>query len=179
MAEETASRLIGLPLVLSHRAADMEMFQFGRITTVETRDNTRSIGQMSLHIQCPWRIEHKGQILVGSADLRYPRTGVDIDKFDWDVPLSTRRDEFLELFFSHGDQAHAVLAAEVAAFGDLRLAFADGCALMSITCSGHVSESEYVHLDGEAWRLFGSLAHGEHLVCHASGLELQRPVVGG
>ncbi len=70
--------LIGLKLSIARRAADMRIFHFGQIKTVE--DGT--IGEYALHVQCPWRIEGPQGIVTGRSDLWEP-TEADAD-FDWD-----------------------------------------------------------------------------------------------
>jgi hypothetical protein len=77
-------QLIALPLCISRRAADMLILHFGTIQEVENRSlsgklrkNPKgTVGDFSLHIQCPWRIENSDGIITGRGDLyRSPETG--------------------------------------------------------------------------------------------------------
>jgi hypothetical protein len=71
--------LIGLPLSIVGRAADMRMFQFGAIQS----DDESTFGQYALHVQCAWRIEGPDGIVTGRSDLWEP---VEIGpEFDWDT----------------------------------------------------------------------------------------------
>jgi hypothetical protein len=69
--------LVGLPLCISRRAADVLVLHFGTIREVDTGgskagkrvDKKGSVGDFSLHIQCPWRIEKSDGIITGRGDL--------------------------------------------------------------------------------------------------------------
>jgi len=57
------SLLIGLPLSIARRAADMLVLHFGTIREVESgikvgkrAGEKGTVGDFSLHIQCPWRV---------------------------------------------------------------------------------------------------------------------------
>ena len=104
--------LVGRSLWDSTRAADMEMFQFGkRVTDRDFRGQTRTVGELALHLSCAWRIVSSGRVFVGDSDLWAPRTGVSEDGFN---PTSksgmraSRRDELIEQFLLHGERAHVV-----------------------------------------------------------------------
>lgn len=70
-------QLVGLPLCISRRAADMLVLHFGTIREIENRSSSgklrknprATVGDFSLHIQCPWRIENAEGIITGRGDL--------------------------------------------------------------------------------------------------------------
>lgn len=73
--------LIGLGLSLARRAADLRIFHFGPVRSVEHG----LVGELALHIQCPWRIEGPDGIVTGSRDLWCPaEVGDDLDWESWD-----------------------------------------------------------------------------------------------
>src|ERR1043166_8085691 len=78
------SQIIGLPLTAARRAADMRTFQFGTLRPVDRG----SVGEFTLHVQCPWRVEGPGGIVTGRLDLWEPVEGnVPFDK-NWDYEES-------------------------------------------------------------------------------------------
>jgi hypothetical protein len=76
-AREHLEPLTGLRLSASYRAADMRVFHFGEMRAVD-RGN---VGEYALHVQCPWRIETKDQIITGRSDLFKPAE--EPENFDW------------------------------------------------------------------------------------------------
>ena len=81
------SSLIGLPLSIARRTADLFVLQFGTIREVEGGikvgkrvGEKGSVGDFALHIQCPWRLEGTDGIITGRGDLyRSPLTGEYFD----------------------------------------------------------------------------------------------------
>ncbi|MBI3176237.1 MAG: hypothetical protein HYZ25_21135 [Chloroflexi bacterium] len=72
--KKNLEKLMGLPLSLSRRAADMLVLHFGTIREVENRkhkDKKASVGDYALHIQCPWRLENSDSVITGRGDLYY------------------------------------------------------------------------------------------------------------
>ena len=63
---EHLAPMVGLPLSIARRAADMRVFHFGKVSEV----SGGTVGEFALHIQCPWRIE--GPIL-SERDMKNPR----------------------------------------------------------------------------------------------------------
>lgn len=59
--------LIGLPLSIARRAADMLVIHFGTIREYENG----TVGDFALHIQCPWRIGDSTGIITGRYDLYF------------------------------------------------------------------------------------------------------------
>jgi len=100
--------LIGLPLSLTHRVADLRIFQFGDIKMVDGG----AIGRYAIHIQCPWRIEHDNRIVSGQTDLWEP---FDPDAVvDWSAWRYDRdanlQDSLLNALISKHDPGNQVLS---------------------------------------------------------------------
>ncbi len=77
---EISLPLIGMELSRANRAADMLTLQFGALTILE--HNKGSVGEIALHIQCPWRIERPTEIITGRTDLWEP---ISTDNIDWET----------------------------------------------------------------------------------------------
>lgn len=85
--KQQLSLLIGLPLSIARRAADMLVLHFGTIREIEggikvgkRAGEKGSVGDFSLHIQCPWRLEESDGIITGRGDLYIsPVTGEYFD----------------------------------------------------------------------------------------------------
>jgi hypothetical protein len=79
--QEHLQCLVGLPLSVVHKAADMCVMHFGVVCT--NPDKGTSIGEYAIHLQCPWRIESSKGILVGDSDLWEPANAAE--EIDWDT----------------------------------------------------------------------------------------------
>jgi hypothetical protein len=168
MKDEIESRLQALvrqPLIVSYRAADMEMFSFGQfiVRPKRRRHPSRVVTRFGLHVQCPWRIVCSGSLIVGYGDLREPRSDLpeaEAEDFDPNELETTLREELLEAF--HRERAHrprhvtALAASEV---GDLRIILDDGCAIEVFPDSTAASR--------EHWRFMDEL--GGHFVVGGEG----------
>jgi hypothetical protein len=169
-AREMIEALEGKSLWGASRAVDMEMFSFGERVTQEHRGKVRTIGELALHLQSTWRITRDGRVLVGYRDLWSPRSGVAVEDFDPDKPHSSKRDELLEMFVGHGEEAHRVEHATMSEHSDLTLTFADGCVLDVLSDLG---DEEVVgdEVPGECWRLFSpGVEDDPHMVVRAGGV---------
>ena len=144
--------LVGMALIDTHRAADMQMFTFGR-----DRD-----GQIDLHVQCPWRVESSAGLVVGYRDMRDPPTGAPLDGFDPNVAPLTRRDELLgDLISSTRERPRRVVGTVATESADVRLEFDDGFTLSIFPDS--------VAVDDEYWRLIRLTPGGDHYVVGGDG----------
>src|SRR2546425_8610409 len=69
--ESATAALIGKPLWMCRRAADMATFQFGgRIKGVDYYGRPSQVGDYALHVQCAWRITRGDEIVVRSEERR-------------------------------------------------------------------------------------------------------------
>ena len=84
MLAEMRVKLLEKPLTRMGRAADMIWIVFGEdIPGKDFRGEARTFSEYSLHIQCPFHLVHKRNLVVGSHDVYLPGEGVDADVFDW------------------------------------------------------------------------------------------------
>jgi hypothetical protein len=150
------------------RAADMEMFQFGDRVTQEFRGDVRTVGEWALHLIGGWRIVARGRVLVGSRDYWIPARGVSDDDFNPHSVGGSRRDELMKQFIAHGERVHRAESATVSEAGDLRLVFADGCVLETLTDLGFVEPAD--DETNECWRLFQPATELPHLVVRPGGV---------
>jgi hypothetical protein len=147
--EATVVELVGMALVNTHRAADMQMFTF------------RSAGgEFELHVQCPWRIEREA-VVVGYRDMRDPPNGVPAVGFDPNEATLNHRDVLLgEFVTARQANPRLVVSVQLTNAGDARLEFDDGTVLSIFPDS--------VALDDEYWRLI-RLPAGDHYVVGGDG----------
>lgn len=168
--EKALAVLVGKPLWMCRRAADMAMFQFG--AHVKTRDffgKASEVGEYALHVQCAWRISKGNVISVGSRDLYYPANYQDESQeypadFDWDREPN-RRDKLLRLLFADGTREFIVERIEVGAAGAFRAAFSDGFSLEVFPDNS---------FKGEHWRLLNPEKDEPQFVM--TGIEIEASV---
>jgi hypothetical protein len=157
--EHQLTCLIGLPLVMAGRAADMRLFHFGAVRPTERR----SVGEYALHIQCAWRLDSPRGIITGRSDLYRVPNGEWVSE-DWDYSGDTLQDTRLRELLGHQDPITGVLLesekqliverVEGSSFGDTVIYLSKGYRLV-IFPSG---------TRGEAWRLFRPGSEEEHFV---------------
>jgi len=159
--------LLGKAMTGSGRAADMEMFHFGKVVeAVGPHGRVRQRSELSIHVQSPWRIVRSGQIVVGYRDMRDPPDGGPALGFDPNEAMATRRDELLRRFHEEvPSRPRIVIACAATSAGDVRLAFDDDSALEIFPDSTAV--------DDEYWRLLGP--NEEHIVMASTGLTYLPP----
>src|SRR5215212_7371991 len=79
-----------MPLWGAGRAADLLWLQFGdrrRVPAGDDGGEEREVGELALHVACPWRLRDDERVLVGSGDLLTPADpDEDPETFDWDQP---------------------------------------------------------------------------------------------
>ena len=160
-ANEVLQCLVGLPWSIARRAASMANFHFGNISYGEQE----SVGQFSLHLQCPWRIEHAGDVFVGASDLWEPADpNEEIDWSTWDYEKDENlRDSRLQQLLNGVCSATGssrnetdILVVEsvlVDSTGDVRISLSGDYSLV-VFPDGSV---------GEQWRLL-PFPKGEHFV---------------
>jgi hypothetical protein len=154
--------LMGLELTRTTRAANMQCFQFGNLQP----DGKGFIEEFGLHIQCPWRLTNKKEIIVGSEDLfEQPTENADYDPdFEWDKPMANLRDVKLQKLLDTQQLKVNEVATDY--YGGLEIKFNDDlCLTLFPTLSGKDEFSEY-------WRLLNNkLESGSHLVVGPLGAE--------
>jgi hypothetical protein len=58
-------RLLGLELSGTHRGADLRVLKFGPLRPA----GRGTVGDLALHVQCPWRIDGSDGVVTGRGDL--------------------------------------------------------------------------------------------------------------
>lgn len=80
--EQACRPLVGLRLASATLAANMRCFQFGDLRYVEgVLGGLGLVGEYGLHLRCAWRLEARGRVVTGRADLYEPATVTE--DFDW------------------------------------------------------------------------------------------------
>src|ERR1700674_3899295 len=164
--ERATAPLIGKALWRCYRTLDMALFDFGRRRKrLDSQGNTQEVGEFALHVQCPWRITQKEQVVVGSQDLYYPANYRDEEdvppEFDWERDLN-RLDKLVRSVFENAMQGFIVQTIEVAAAGSLHIALSEDLSLDVLPCDS---------LSHEYWRLFEPDQVEPHFVVTGNGIK--------
>lgn len=167
--EAALAPLVGLPLWTSHRAADLQVFQFGDKRTVTSNFGPRKgqeseVGEYGLHIQCAWRIRGPSGIVVASRDRFYKAGPEPFPEDDWDWSAGTnRRDERIRDWLSA--RSYNVERVSADATGGIVLSLAGGFALDVFPDDS--LDGEY----SEHWRLLRPGDLSSHFVVSGSGID--------
>jgi len=169
--ERALGPLAGLPLWGVGRAADLLWLHFGARRRVEGVEGVEGVedevGDVTLHVSCPWRLRDAERVLVGSGDLMTPADAAeDPETFEWDAPGASWLDVRIGELWPAGDTAPPTVASVAAdALGGLRLTLAGGRVLElfpNATPSGHVTT--------EFWRLLRPGGDEPHFVVGTFGI---------
>jgi hypothetical protein len=162
---ETALRkLVGLRLSGLGRAADLVWVQFGPLRRVPgVKQRWKFVGELALHLQCPWRLVRGSQIVAGWSDVfeparrsRSPSAGTRSSRTLFDsrvrsVPLRRHR--------------LTVLRTRADGIGGFSLLMSRGWALEVFPADSNSDPYS------EWWRLFAPSRNKHHLVVSARGVE--------
>lgn len=164
--EAALAPLVGLPLWTSHRAADLQTFQFGDKRTVTSNFGPRKgheseVGEYALHVQCAWRIRGPNGIVAASQD-RFYKAGSEDDR-DWSAAGTNRRDERVREWLSA--RSYNVERISADSTGGIVLSFAGGFALDVFPDNS--LDGEY----SERWRLLRPRDLSSHFVVSGSGID--------
>jgi len=162
--EITLSVLIGQPLVSAVRAANMQMFGFGKWVNA-THGEDRKVGEYALHLQCAWRIVKSNRILVAQRDMYYASgdCNEEPEGWEWDKAGANRCDERTkQLIAEHVDGPLVVESVEADYVGSLRLVFSKGV-MLEVFPDDSLGE--------EHWRFFKSATEDKHFVVYDEGIE--------
>jgi hypothetical protein len=153
--------LIGLPLAIVRRAADMLVLHFGKIRPHPSGEGT--IGDYALHVQCAWRFDGPKAVVTGRDDLwDYAGPGVRPANWSYDDRYSLQderfsrhfgRDEATRSWVNEGHR-YVVTAAQQTFRGDIRLELTEGYAIAVFPAGSR----------GEAWRFFAPGSDDDHLI---------------
>ncbi len=139
----------------------MLVLHFGDIRPHESGEGTA--GTYALHIQCPWRFDGPHKTITGQSDLwEYAGAGQRPANWSYEDGASLQ-DKGLDSFIGPYDESTrswynqhdrlVVTASHATPFGDVRLAFSSGYALLLFPAG----------VAYEAWRLFAP-GSDHHLV---------------
>jgi hypothetical protein len=153
------SVIIGLPLSIARRAADMRGFHFGKIKS----HRSGTSGEFALHIQCAWRIEGSEGIITGYGDLWKPKDEDEWEE-DWDYEKGENLQDWKlkELLGSYDSKTRSpvnlsekliVESVEITTLGDLIIKLSGGYQIVTFSeCSR-----------GEMWRFFSPGTDDDHI----------------
>jgi hypothetical protein len=160
MMEKALQPLMGLPLNSMARAADMEMFDFGRSREITTRKGQKkTVGEWVLHVQCAWRLTHSNRVVIGRNDLYYPPGDPHAELEGWSPVMNgdnSRLDEITKQLLAAWSTSPPVVDGVCAdALGGFRLSFTNGYVL---------EVWPHNSVDGEDWRVFQPQRDTPHFV---------------
>ncbi|GAC1542962.1 MAG: hypothetical protein NVS2B7_16420 [Herpetosiphon sp.] len=165
--EQQLQVLVGKPLWAIGRAYVIWWFHFGSARTVPSnRGGTRTVGEVALHVQCPWRIVCPDSVVVGFADREFPAGAdpyTDPPNFDWHIQGVNRCDERIAMILGlRVDNPFVVQEIRVGMAGSFGICLTDHYALEVFP--DHSLEDEY-------WRLFRPGVEDSHFVVTGNGIE--------
>jgi hypothetical protein len=162
--------LLGLRWSLA-RYSGLTVFHFG---TVRSIDGRGTMGEIALHIQCPWRIVTPNRIVTGSPDHWYPADET-VDLSQWEKDHSTpsvQEKRVSDLFCGYDPDTGAcenttdklvVEAVEADNYGGAELMLSGGYSLQLFPAATFDPDSEH-------WRLFRPATDGDHFVVKLNGV---------
>ena len=146
--------LVGLRLAIARLAADMRVLHFGEVRA----GAGGTVGDIALHIQCPWRIEGPKGVVTGRSDLWTPspaaRTKPDFDWDKWTYDDGNLQDEKIARLLGGYDpitRSHVNLTGKLKVLAVL----AERLGGASISLSGGFQLVIWpAGASGEHWRIF-------------------------
>ncbi|MHB8647090.1 MAG: hypothetical protein ACYDAR_14970 [Thermomicrobiales bacterium] len=169
--EQELEALVGMPLWGSHRAADLQGFQFGERVPSMSRATKRRpaeavvVGEYALHVQCPWRIIEASRIVVASVDLYYA-AGEDpykqYEDFDWDKQPNRRDERIAALIVAWTEKPPTVESVKADTVGSLRIGLSQRYTLDVFPADS---------LGNEHWRLLANALKRKHFVVTGQGIK--------
>jgi hypothetical protein len=162
--------LIGLQLATSYRTGSMRIFPFGRLRLATSSrfssgdsGKLRLIGDLALHVQCPWRLETERGIVTGFTDLWRPikeEEGFSYEEWDWDTDGNLQDAHMEKYFCDHTDVR--VMSVELQTNGSFTLHLSSNTRLLFFA-AGATSED---------WRLFKPDTEDPHFVVSGGRVEV-------
>ena len=157
--QKQLSVIIGLPLTIARRAADMRMFHFGQIKSCDRG----SWGEFALHIQCVWRVEGPQEIVTGCGDLWEPKDEDNEEEvWHYDTHENLQDWKLKELLESYDSKTRSLVnlskkliveSVEIIFPGDLIIKLSGGYKIVTFI---H-------HTRGEMWRFFSPGTDDDHI----------------
>ena len=156
LIRDAVAPLVDLRVAASYRAADMLILHFGEVHETDGG----SVGDFSLHIQSPWRLEDAAEIITGRYDRWHdPSTrepayhGPELKRSLWD--------DRIERWLKTGERSPKVVSVRTDRFATLKVTFNDGTRLRSFADGTQT----------EDWRLLQPLTDKPHFVVVGGKIE--------
>ncbi|WP_294361036.1 hypothetical protein [uncultured Clostridium sp.] len=149
------------------RCSDLVWLAFGNMISRwnERKKASIKVPEYSLHIQCPWRIIYKSQIVLGSRDVYLPSSIHTEDQlFEWDIEGNNRFDELKNLFSNKKDNKFLVKLFEVQDDGSIKITFYNDYVFEVVPDTSSAEE--------EMWRFFEPF-FGNHYVRYGNRLDVE------
>ena len=132
----------------------MLLLQFGHLHEVAARDGTvKMVHNLTIQIQCPWRISQNSQILIGHRDFYYSDVGknseVVMNKSQYDSVLGSLCAEFE----ATSPRVNSIDSDETGAFS---IYLSEGYRLEAIPAENTES--------GKYWRIYEPVGQGKSFV---------------
>lgn len=163
--EKTLSVLVGSPWWAIGRAADLARFAFGNRRTVKGSNGVeKEVGDYALHVQCPWRMTLKDEIITGRGDIFCtPEESAEPIPPDFDWQEGNRFDRIVEQVVAKSLPL-TVRRVEAANAGSFTILLEHGYELEIFP---YDSETE------EHWRFFKPSTEEPHFVVSGKGLSTE------
>jgi hypothetical protein len=146
------SDLVGKALWASGRAANMQWFQFGHRRIVRSSlpsrwDQEREVGELTLHVQSPWRLRSGGAVVVGSYDINFPFGVYELSKIPADFDSDKARTRLDELVDEVQQRLLPALVTDI-------IAGVAGSFTLVVGESVSIDVFPNASVESEHWRLF-------------------------
>ena len=163
--------LIGLPFSRSTRAGSMRCFHFGKLVEAPPsalphldKKPRGMVGDLALHVQCPWRLDTETSIVTGLTDLWQPIPNcgtIDYDAWDWDRDGNLQDQRMADYFSQYPNSK--VRSVSPFEHGSFTLHLSENVKLF-VFVSGCASED---------WRIFRHSSYDTHFVVTGGIAELE------
>ena len=149
--------LNGLALSRIGCALDLFWMQFGPLREVtDHKGRPKTVGELALHINVPWRFSDETSIVIGNRDLYFYSDG---EHYDFNRGGESRFHIYASTFNEHLSSSQIVVeSAETDHAGGLRLRLSKGYTFEAFPNVAHTSPGF------EFWRLLAPALDGPHLV---------------
>jgi hypothetical protein len=165
--QQSLGRLVGLDLIETNRAADLQHFTFGR-HPLSSENSEAEFAEFALHLLCPWRLCDSTQILVAHGDYWRPASPFTSDASYESGKIGSRlRDARIE-------DVRTVLAKSVLRVERIKADDLGGFVLQlagSFTIEAFPDASSAEHDEVEFWRLFQPRLDTAHFVVSSAGID--------
>jgi hypothetical protein len=163
--ENMLDKLIGYPINEIGRAADLLWIHFGKMELMPVRVLkkkqvvSKKVGDWAIHIQCPWRLIHRGTIILSWRDMHYNPDGKT--SYDWNKGGENRFDFLVQKINDEiGLEKMKVTSIIVGEVGSFSLLI--GNEYTVDVFPDEINTDEY----SEYWRLFQPKLEKDHFIVY-------------